>query len=234
MSSAYGPQKTFTSVAATMKQTGARALMAGLLIAALMTAAISFAALAAAKGQEGGVVCTGTQMTSGTCQPTALQATPIAEIPLGCKPSSHDSVACGRLGSHETAAAAAQSAGRLHMVQQRRLPRRSGSIRTSRPAPSPRPAATQRAKQEQGGGHAKGLSSVVHSSGRLAMGEKEANTRHPLDAHPMGPPQAGQAPSPWVRKTFRATAICSSRLAAAGDPTPPLAAQVLGLNCRPP
>lgn len=111
MSSAYGPQKTFTSVAATMKQTAARALMAGLLIAALMTAAISFAALAAAKGQEGGVVCTGTQMTSGTCQPTALQATPIAEIPLGCKPSSHDSVACGRLGSHETAAAAAQSAG---------------------------------------------------------------------------------------------------------------------------
>src|SRR3984893_13583179 len=124
--------------------------------------------------------------------------------------------------------------GRLQMVQPRRLPRGPGSIRTSRPAPSPRPAATQRAKQEQGGSHAKGRSSVVHSSGRLAMGEKEANTRHPLDAHPMGPPQTGQAPSPWVRKTFRATAICSSRLAAAGDPTPPFAAPGLGLNCRPP
>jgi hypothetical protein len=111
MSSGCGPQKTFTSVAATMKQTAARALMAGLLIAALMTAAISFAELAAAKGQEGGVVCTGTQMTTATCQPTALQATPIAAIPLGCKPSSQDSVACGRLGSHEAAAAAAQQAG---------------------------------------------------------------------------------------------------------------------------
>jgi len=85
--------------------------MAGLLIAALMTAAISFAPLALANGLEGGVVCTGTQMTSGTCRPMAMQATPIAEIPLGCKPSSHDSVACGRLGSHEAAAAAAQPAG---------------------------------------------------------------------------------------------------------------------------
>jgi hypothetical protein len=111
MSSAWGPQKTFTSVAATMKQTAARALMAGLFIAVLMTAAINLAPLAAAKGQEGGVACTGTQMTSGTCQPVALQATPIAEIPLGCKPSSHDTVACGRLGSHEAAAAPAQSAG---------------------------------------------------------------------------------------------------------------------------
>jgi hypothetical protein len=110
-SRARGPQRTFTSVAATMKQTAARAIMAGLLIAALLTAAISFAAVAAAKGQEGGIVCTGTQMTAGTCQPTALQATPIGSVPLGCKPSSDDTVACGRLGSHEEAAAAAQSAG---------------------------------------------------------------------------------------------------------------------------
>jgi hypothetical protein len=50
-------------------------------------------------------------MTSGTCQPTALQATPIGSVPLGCKPSSDDTVACGRAGSHEAAAAAARSAG---------------------------------------------------------------------------------------------------------------------------
>jgi hypothetical protein len=110
-SRACGHQRTFTSVAATMKQTAARAITAALLIASLLTAAISFAAVAAAKGQEGGVVCTGTQMTSGTCQPTALQATPIGSVPLGCKPTSDDTVACGRLGSHEPAAAAAQSAG---------------------------------------------------------------------------------------------------------------------------
>jgi hypothetical protein len=110
-SRARGPQRSFTSAAATMKQTAARAIMAALLIASLLTAAISFAAVAAAKGQEGGMVCTGTQMTSGTCVPTALQATPIGSVPLGCKPSGADTVACGRLGSHEPAAAAAQSAG---------------------------------------------------------------------------------------------------------------------------
>jgi hypothetical protein len=80
-SRARGPQRSFASAAATMKQTAARAIMAALLIASLLTAAISFAALAAAKGQEGGVVCTGTQMTSGTCVPTALQATPIGSVP---------------------------------------------------------------------------------------------------------------------------------------------------------
>src|SRR5262245_45435271 len=60
-----------------------------------------------------------------------------------------------------------------------------------------------------------------------------------LDAFQIaGPPAAephfGHAPSPWVRSTFSATAICCSREAIAGDPTPPLAAQVAGLNCRPP
>jgi hypothetical protein len=95
-----------------IKQTFDTAIMAALLIAALLTAAVSLAAVATAKGQEGGVVCTGTELTAGSCQPMALQATPIASIPLGCQPSSGDTVACGRRGYHVAAAeAAAQSAG---------------------------------------------------------------------------------------------------------------------------
>jgi hypothetical protein len=47
-------------------------------------------------------------------------------------------------------------------------------------------------------------------------------------------PHLGQAPGPWLAKTFSATRICSARDAEAGDPTPPLELQVAGLNCSPP
>src|SRR5699024_3754389 len=46
--------------------------------------------------------------------------------------------------------------------------------------------------------------------------------------------QDGQAPQPWLSRTFSATAICSSRLASAALPEPPCACQVCGLNCKPP
>ncbi len=39
---------------------------------------------------------------------------------------------------------------------------------------------------------------------------------------------------PCECKTFSATRICSSRLAPLGDPEPPLARHVLGVNCKPP
>ena len=44
----------------------------------------------------------------------------------------------------------------------------------------------------------------------------------------------GHALTPWVRRTFSATRICSAREAVVGEPTPPLDAQVAVLNCRPP
>ncbi|CEZ69398.1 Uncharacterised protein [Mycobacterium tuberculosis] len=47
-------------------------------------------------------------------------------------------------------------------------------------------------------------------------------------------PQTGQARIPCERGTFSATRICSSRLALAADPEPPLARQVPAVNCRPP
>lgn len=47
-------------------------------------------------------------------------------------------------------------------------------------------------------------------------------------------PQTGQARIPCERSTFSATRICSSRLALAADPEPPLARQVPAVNCRPP
>src|SRR6201993_4071309 len=55
---------------------------------------------------------------------------------------------------------------------------------------------------------------------------------------PIGRPEAvphlGHASIPWSARTRLATAICSSLDAAAGLPTPPYLAQVLGLNCSPP
>jgi hypothetical protein len=95
----------------TVKQAAARAIMAGLLLASLLIGALSFAAVATAKGVEGGVVCTGPDLRGGTCQPHALSATPIGSTPLGCKPSSGDTMACGRRGSHLEVAPGAQSAG---------------------------------------------------------------------------------------------------------------------------
>ena len=94
----------------TVKQAAARAIMAGLLLASLLIGAVSFAAVATAKGQEGGVVCTGTELAAGTCQPRALSATPIGSMPLGCQPSSGDTMACGRRTSHVEAVQGAQSA----------------------------------------------------------------------------------------------------------------------------
>jgi hypothetical protein len=114
MSSAYEPN-TFAQTSLTNPGTGRprgiakRAIVAGLLTASLITGAIGFAADATAKGQEGGVVCTGTQMASKTCQPRALQATPIGSVPLGCQPSSGDTVACGRRTFHVDTLGAAQS-----------------------------------------------------------------------------------------------------------------------------
>jgi hypothetical protein len=110
-SRACGPRRTVTSVAATMKQTANKAVMAGLLVASLLTGAVSFAPLATAKGQEGGVVCTGIEMASSTCHPKAVQGTPIGSVPLGCQPSSNNTIACGRLGYHEFAAGPAPTAG---------------------------------------------------------------------------------------------------------------------------
>lgn len=123
MSSPYEPttfaQKSLTTsnavtvttptAAGRLRGTAKRAIMAGLLTASLMTAAVSFAAEATAKGQEGGVVCTGTQMASGTCQPRAVQATPIGSVPLGCQPSSGETIACGRRGYYVEVLGAAQS-----------------------------------------------------------------------------------------------------------------------------
>src|ERR1700739_957213 len=55
---------------------------------------------------------------------------------------------------------------------------------------------------------------------------------------PIGRPEAvphfGHASSPWSARTRLATAICCSRVASAGLPTPPYRAQVPGLNCSPP
>ena len=83
------------------KQTLAKAVIVGMLaVTASLTGAVSFAPAAAAKGQEGGVVCTGPEMASHTCQPAALASTPIGSMPLGCQPSSSDTVACGRRGYH--------------------------------------------------------------------------------------------------------------------------------------
>ena len=39
---------------------------------------------------------------------------------------------------------------------------------------------------------------------------------------------------PWVLRMLLATRICSSRPAVSGMPEPPLARQVLRVNCRPP
>jgi hypothetical protein len=94
----------------TVKQAAARAIMAGFLLASLLIGAVSFAAVATAKGQEGGVVCTGTQLAGGTCHPRALSATPIGSMPLGCQPSSGDTMACGRRTFHLEGAPGAQSA----------------------------------------------------------------------------------------------------------------------------
>jgi hypothetical protein len=107
MSSTYEP----TTFAGRRPGTAKRAIMAGLLTASLMTGAVSLAAVAIAKGQEGGVVCTGTQMTGGTCRPQAMQATPIGSVPLGCQPSSGDSIACGRRGFHVFLSEEGPSAG---------------------------------------------------------------------------------------------------------------------------
>ena len=107
---AMTPGRVRGTLVVTVRQAVARAIVAGLLLASLLIGAVSFAAVATAKGQEGGVVCTGTQLTAGSCHAQALQATPIGSMPLGCKPSSGDTMACGRLGAHETAPAP-QSAG---------------------------------------------------------------------------------------------------------------------------
>src|ERR1700758_1520674 len=55
---------------------------------------------------------------------------------------------------------------------------------------------------------------------------------------PIGRPEAvphfGHASIPWSARPRLPPAICSPRDAAAGLPTPPYLAQVLGLNCSPP
>src|SRR5574340_1848452 len=47
-------------------------------------------------------------------------------------------------------------------------------------------------------------------------------------------PHTGQAPGPWLARTFSATRICSAFEACCGEPEPPWEAQVLWVNCRPP
>ena len=111
-----------------------RAIMAGLLIASLLIGALSVAPVSSAKGTEGGVVCTGTELTGDTCQPRALQATPIGSMPLGCQPSSGDTVACGRRGSH--LAPAPQSAGSAVNGAAQALAQHSGVTAGTQPQPS--------------------------------------------------------------------------------------------------
>ena len=89
-----------------------------------------------------------------------------------------------------------------------------------------------------------GLRNVEQSERRSTMPSTAPPRMAPqplmgLDAfHTAGPPafepHFGHAFMPCVRSTFSATRICSSREAVAGEPTPPLEAQVAGLNCRPP
>src|ERR671926_1346567 len=56
----------------------------------------------------------------------------------------------------------------------------------------------------------------------------------PPPVRPILAEQAGHAPQPWLAWTFSATAICWAREAFCGEPVPPNAAQVCGVNCRPP
>ena len=107
---AMTPGRVRGTLVVTVQQAVARAIVAGLLLASLLIGAVSFAAVATAKGQEGGVVCTGTQLTAGSCHAQALQATPIGSMPLGCQASSGDTMACGRRGFHVEIAAGAPSA----------------------------------------------------------------------------------------------------------------------------
>lgn len=57
---------------------------------------------------------------------------------------------------------------------------------------------------------------------------------HSAIGRPEAAPHVGHASNPCSARTRLATAICCSREAAAGLPTPPNAAQVAGLNCSPP
>ena len=89
-------------------------------ISALMAAAtavsIGLAPIATAKGQEGGRTCTGPELAHG-CTPVALQQTPLAGMPLGCKPTGHVTMACGRRGFHEALAAQQDSAAHSSAVR---------------------------------------------------------------------------------------------------------------------
>src|SRR6185312_9895607 len=57
---------------------------------------------------------------------------------------------------------------------------------------------------------------------------------HTAVGRPDAVPHWGHASRPWSASTRLATAICCSRDAAAGLPTPPCSTQVCGLNCSPP
>jgi hypothetical protein len=83
-----------------MTKTADRTIIAALVVAYVLAVAVSFAPMSAAKGQEVGIVCTGTELAAGTCEPVPLQSTPIGSVPIGCKPTSSDTIACGRRGSH--------------------------------------------------------------------------------------------------------------------------------------
>jgi hypothetical protein len=83
-----------------MKDIAVRTIMAAVVAAHISAATVTFASMAAAKGQEGGITCTGRELADGTCKPQPLRSTPIGAIPLGCKPNGHETIACGRRGFH--------------------------------------------------------------------------------------------------------------------------------------
>lgn len=111
-------------------------ILAALLAGCVLAATVGFAPAAAAKGEEDGVVCTGTQLAAGSCHPRAMQSTPIDSVPLGCKPSSQGTVACGRRAVHV-------GPGKLRTG----VSNFSGSTHTPVAAPTSHTGATPRARR---------------------------------------------------------------------------------------
>jgi hypothetical protein len=75
------------------------------LLAAMLGAALAISIIlappAAARGAEGGQVCTGPQNPTNSCHPRALQQVPLGDqMPEGCKPTGPGTKACGRATSH--------------------------------------------------------------------------------------------------------------------------------------
>jgi hypothetical protein len=83
--------------------------VAGLLAAILgaaLAASIILAPASEARSALGGQVCTGPQEPNDACNPRPLSQLPPGDlIPVGCKPSSGMTKACGRRASHQSTSA---------------------------------------------------------------------------------------------------------------------------------